>query len=82
MLKSEPLAAATLREIQSHNFSNYVGNPPSIADGGRGRKVPRFPRCRVRIHAVSQFLDHLANDAIPALSSGSGIAADCRSFLR
>jgi hypothetical protein len=26
-----------------------------------------FPNCRVRINTMSEFLDHLANDAMPAL---------------
>jgi hypothetical protein len=66
MLKSE-LLAAIQREIHSHDFSHFVDDPPSIAEGGKGIVVPGCPRCRVRIHTMSQLLDHLANDAMPAL---------------
>jgi hypothetical protein len=66
VLKSE-LLAAIQREIQSHDFSCFVDDPPSIAQGGRGVVVPGCPKCRVRINTMSQFLDHLANDAMPAL---------------
>jgi hypothetical protein len=65
MLKSE-LLAAIQREIQSHDFSHFVDEPPSLSDGGKGVVVPGCPRCRVRFHTTSQFLDHLAN-AMPAL---------------
>lgn len=51
----------------SHDFSHFVDDPPSIAEGGKDIVVPGCPRCRVRIHTMSQFLDHLANDAMPAL---------------
>ena len=35
MLKSE-LLAAIQREIHSHDFSHFVDEPPSIAEGGKG----------------------------------------------
>ena len=60
MLKSE-LLVAIQREIQSHDFSHFIDEPPSIAEGGKGVVVPGCPRCRVRFHTTSQFLDHLAN---------------------
>ena len=66
VLKSE-LLAATQREIQSHDFTHFVDEPPSVAEGGKGVVVPGRPKCRVRIHTMSQFLDHLSNDAMPAL---------------
>jgi hypothetical protein len=66
MLKSE-LLRAIQQEIQRHDFSHFVENPPSIAQGGRGVVVPGCPACKKRINTMSQFLDHLAEDAIPAL---------------
>jgi hypothetical protein len=66
MLKSE-LLAAIQREIHSHDFSHFIDEPPSLAEGGKGIVVPGCPRCRVRINSMSQFLDHLANDAMPVL---------------
>lgn len=66
MLKSE-LLRAIQQEIQRHDFSHFVDEPPSLAEGGRGCVVPGCPTCRKRIATVSQFLDHLAYDAMPAL---------------
>ena len=50
-----------------HVFSHFVDEPPSIAQGGKGVVVPGCPTCRKRINTMSQFLDHLAGDAMPAL---------------
>jgi hypothetical protein len=55
------------REIHSHDFSHFVDEPPSLAEGGKGIVVPGCPKCRVRINTLSHFLDDLSNDAIPAL---------------
>jgi hypothetical protein len=65
MLKSE-LLAAIQEEIHRHNFTHFVDEPPSIAQGGRGIVVAGCPACRTRINSMNQFLDHLAN-AMPAL---------------
>jgi hypothetical protein len=40
---------------------------PSIAQGGKGVVVPGCPACKKPINTMSQFLDHLADDAMPAL---------------
>jgi hypothetical protein len=60
-----------LRELQSeirrHDFSCFVDQPPSVAQGGKGVVVPGCPACQKRINTMSQFLDHLAEDAMPAL---------------
>jgi hypothetical protein len=66
MLRSE-LLRAIQQEIQRHDFSHFVDEPPSIAEGGNGVVVPGCPACKTRINTMSQFLDHLANDAMPAL---------------
>jgi hypothetical protein len=66
MLKSE-LLRAIQQEIQRHDFSHFVENPPSIAQGGKGVVVPGCPMCKKRINTMPQFLDHLADDAMPAL---------------
>jgi len=45
-----------------------AGNPPlSLAQGGKGVVVPGCPTCQKRINTMNQFLDHLAEDAMPAL---------------
>jgi hypothetical protein len=66
MLKSE-LLRAIQQEIQRHDFSHFVENPPSIAQGGKGVVVPGCPAFKKRINTMSQFLDHLVDDAMPAL---------------
>ena len=66
MLKSE-LLRAIQQEIQRHDFSHFVDNPPSVAQGGKGVVVRGCPACKKRINTMSQFLDHLADDAMPAL---------------
>ncbi len=66
-MQKSALLAAIQQEIQRHDFSHFVENPPSIANGGIGVVVPGCPACRKRINSMSQFLDHLANDAMPAL---------------
>jgi hypothetical protein len=41
---------------------------PAISrHGGKGVVVAGCPTCRKRINTISQFLDHLANDAMPVL---------------
>jgi hypothetical protein len=66
-VQKSALLAAIQKEIQRHDLSYFVNNPPSVAQGGRGVVVAGCPACRKRLNTVSQFLDHLANDAMPAL---------------
>jgi hypothetical protein len=61
------LLAAIQKEIQRHDLSYFVDNPPSVAAGGRGVVVAGCPTCRKRINTISQFLDHLTKDALPPL---------------
>jgi hypothetical protein len=48
-------------------FNCFVDQPPSVAQGGNGVVVPGCPACQKRINTMNQFLDHLAEDAMPAL---------------
>jgi hypothetical protein len=61
------LLQAIQKEIQRHDLSYFVDEPPSVAQGGRGVVVAGCPACRKRINTISQFLDHLANDVMPEL---------------
>jgi len=61
------LLAAIQKEIQRHDFSYFVDEPPSVAQRGKGVVVSGCPACRKRINTMTQFLDHLTNDAMPAL---------------
>ena len=38
-----------------------------MAQGGKGVVVPECPACKKRINTMNQFLDHLAEDVMPAL---------------
>ena len=66
-MQKSALLAAIQKEIQRHDLSYFVDEPPSVAQGGRGVVVVGCPTCRKRINTISQFLDHLAKDAMPAL---------------
>jgi hypothetical protein len=74
MRKSE-LLSAIQNEIYRHDFSQFVDEPPSVAQGGKGVVVPGCPMCKKRINTMPQFLHHLADDVLPPLldrlSSGS-----------
>jgi len=53
--------------ITAETSVDGAAEPPPRAQGGPGSVVPGCPKCRKRIGTMPQFLDHLANDAIPAL---------------
>jgi hypothetical protein len=57
------------KEIHPHNFSYFVGEPPSVAQGGRGIVVPGRSARRKRFNTVSEFAEHLANDAMPSCAT-------------
>jgi hypothetical protein len=66
MRKSELLRALQI-EIGRHDFSTFLTEEPSMADGGPGVVVPGCPACKKRIQTMAQFMDHLANDVLPPL---------------
>jgi hypothetical protein len=66
-VKKSDLLRALQQEIRRHDFSCFVDEPPSIAQGGKGVVVPGCPACLKRINTMSQFLDHLADDVLPSL---------------
>jgi hypothetical protein len=66
-MKKSELLRALQTEIRRHDFSTFVDDPPSRAQGGNGSVVPGCPCCRKRINTMSQFLDHLADDVLPEL---------------
>jgi hypothetical protein len=61
------LLQAIQKEIQRHDLSYFVDEPPSVAQGGKGVVVAGCPKCRKRINTISQFLDHLSKDVMPEL---------------
>jgi hypothetical protein len=67
IMQKSALLRALQQEIRRHDFNYFVHEPPSIAQGGEGVVVPGCPACLKRINTINQFLDHLAEDAMPAL---------------
>lgn len=66
-MQKSVLLAAIQKEIQRHDLSYFVDEPRSVAEGGRGVVVAGCRACKKRINTMTQFLDHLAKDAMPAL---------------
>lgn len=66
MLKSE-LLKHIQQVIRLHSFDQFIDEPPSVAQGGRGVVVPGCSACRKRLHTVTQFVEHLTEDAMPRL---------------
>jgi hypothetical protein len=66
-VQKSALLLAIQKEIHRHDLSYFVSDPPSVAQGGRGVVVSGCPACRKRINTMTQFLDHLTQDAMPAL---------------
>jgi hypothetical protein len=66
-MQKSALLAAIQKEIFRHDFGTFVENPPSVAQGVKGVVVAGCPACKKRLNSMAQFLDHLANDAMPAL---------------
>jgi hypothetical protein len=65
-MKKSELLRALQTEIRRHTFDTFVENPPSMAEGGNGVVVPGCSACRKRIHTMAKFVDHLADDVLPA----------------
>jgi hypothetical protein len=53
------------QEIRRHDFSTFIDEPPSMAQGGEGVCIPACPACKKQIKTMPQLLDHLANDVLP-----------------
>jgi hypothetical protein len=66
-MKKCDLYRALRSELHRHDFSHFVDEPPSVAQGGRGVVVPGCPMCRKRFGTMPQFLDHLTDDVLPAV---------------
>ena len=72
-MQKSVLLAAIQKELQRHDLSYFVDEPPSVAQGGKGVVVAGCPTCRKRINTMQQFLDHLPNDALPPLIDGLSV---------
>src|SRR5260370_20965137 len=74
------LLRALQQEIRRHDFSCFVDQPPSVAQGGKGVVVPGCPTCKKRINTMNQFVDHLAEDAMPALIEKLSTESKCEAI--
>ena len=75
-MQKSVLLAALKTELHQHDFSHFVDEPPSIAQGGRGVVVPGCPKCKKRFGTLPQFLDHLTDDVLPPLIDRLSTAAE------
>jgi hypothetical protein len=66
------LLAALQQEIHRHDFSHFVDQPPSVAQGGRGVVVSGCPLCRKKINTMPQFLDDVLPPLLDKLSQTQG----------
>ena len=66
-MKKTDLLRALQTEIRRHDFSTFVDQQPSIAQGGSGVVTPGCPACRKRLFTMQNFMDHLADDVLPGL---------------
>ena len=65
-MRKSDLLRALQAEIRCHSFDTFVDTPPSIAQGGNGVVTPGCPACRKRLFTMANFMDHLADDVLPA----------------
>lgn len=65
-MKRLELLRALQTEIRRHDFNTFLTEQPSMADGGTGVVVPGCPACRKRLFTMANFMDHLADDVLPA----------------
>jgi hypothetical protein len=48
-------------------FDTFVGEPPAVANGGKGVVVAGCATYKKRLQSMNEFLRHLAEDAMPSL---------------
>jgi hypothetical protein len=53
-MQKSVLPRALQQEIRRHDFSCFVDQPPSVAQGGKGVVVPGCPTCKKRINTLSR----------------------------
>jgi hypothetical protein len=67
MDKIDSLLAAIQKELKKHDWDSFAVPLDEDEPDGRKAVVSGCPACRQQIGTMPQFLDHLADDAIPAL---------------
>ena len=81
-MKKSELLRALQQEIRRHDFNYFVLDPPTMAQGGKGVVEPGCPTCLKRINTMSQFLDHLADDVLPALIEKLSAESMCVAIVK
>ena len=66
-MRKQELLRALQTEIRRHDFSTFLSETPSMANGGPGGVVPGCPACKKRLFTMANFMDHLADDVLPGL---------------
>ena len=66
-MRKQELLRALQTEIRRHDFSTFLSETPSMANGGPGVVVPGCPACKKRLFTMANFMDHLADDVLPGL---------------
>jgi hypothetical protein len=66
-VKRSELLRALQTEIRRHDFSTFLTEEPSMANGGPGVVVPGCPACKKRLFTKANFMDHLADEVLPEL---------------
>lgn len=61
------ILAAAKAELLRHKWGTFVDQPPSIAEGGNGVVVAGCETCKKRANTMNQYMEHLANDALPVI---------------
>jgi hypothetical protein len=64
-MRKSDLHRALQTEIRRHDFSTFVDEPPSVAQGGNGVVTPGCPACRKRLQTMANFMDHICDDVLP-----------------
>jgi hypothetical protein len=66
-MSPQELLKALQTEIRRHDFSTFLTEEPSMANGGPGVVVPGCPACKKWLFTMANFMDHLADDVSPTL---------------
>ena len=66
-MKKSELLRALQTEIGRHDFSAFLTEEPSMANGGPGIVTAGCPACRKRINTMSQFIRHINEEVLPPL---------------
>jgi hypothetical protein len=78
-MKKSDLYRALRSELHRHDFSHFVDEPPSVAQGGRGVVVPGCPTCKKRFGTMP--MSHKQNRVKPTYRGGRPLTGHSSSML-